>query len=414
MLLTRTAVRALALTGDPVCRILGRQALVDPYPDYSRIQARGDLVRHPLGLYLTASHAVAKAVLRDGRFVVEGSVDRVGVDWNLKPGDPERLIHPTEESLLVLNPPRHTALRRLVGPAFAPGALNEHVGRIEHLVDGYLDQAARRGQFDLVDDFAMRLPTRVICDLMGIPEPAYASFARWSPVLAGTIDGIRTPAERRAVRTTLLEMTQFFDTLIVAKRERPGDDLVSQLVRAEIAGAPVGRRDLVALCGLLLIAGFETTVNLISCGALAMLRDREQRQLVLDSPGVAANLVEEALRYDTPVQFALRKASANTRVAGVDLPAGALVLVLLAGANRDPATFADPSRFDVLRPNSREHLAFSGGVHYCLGASLARLEAEIALRRLFARFPRLTVRGPARYKRIRNVRGLSSLPVQVS
>ncbi|MFB9904327.1 cytochrome P450 [Allokutzneria oryzae] len=411
MLGMRATVRALAATGDPVAKVLGLRALDDPYPLYERIRERGDLSRHPLGLYLTAKHSVVSSVLRDSRFRVEPAVDHVGVDWNVHPGDETRLRHPMEHSLLTMNPPRHTELRALVAPWFTPRALRDREESIERIVDEFLDHAVYRASFDLVSDFAVRVPTKVVCDLFGIPDDRHADFSRWGSVLAGTLDGIRTLGERHAVRRALSEMTAFFDDLILLRRKRPGDDVISGLVRAELAGEPLHRDDVVALAGLLFVAGYETTVNLIGGGTLNLLNDPAQKQRMLDDPSTARGVVEEVLRVEPPVQFALRFTREPLSLCGKELPADTPVVLLLAGANRDPEVFTDPHRFDAARPNSREHLSFSAGIHFCLGAGLARMEAEIALRRLFQRIPGLSLAGPVRYKRTRNIRGMTTMPV---
>ncbi|GAA1957512.1 cytochrome P450 [Amycolatopsis minnesotensis] len=406
MLAMRALVGTMAAYGDPVARVLGRTALRDPYPAYERIRARGTLTRHPVGLYLTASHATASAILRDSRFRVEPSAAHVGVDWNIRPGDEHALVHPMEQSILTMNPPEHTRLRRLVAPWFTPKALRERRTRIETVVEEHLDAAGTR--FDLVADFAARVPIAVICDLFDLSDREHRRFAHWGATLAGTLDGIRTPGERRAVHAVTADMTGFFTALLARRRREPGDDLVSGLLAAEIDGEPVRERDLVALAGLVLVAGFETTVNLISGGALALLAAPEQREVLAGDPAAVA---DEVLRFTTPVQFTLRLPAEPVEIAGTTLPAGAMVAVLLAAANRDPAVFTDPHRFDLRRGNAREHLAFSSGIHYCLGAGLAKLETEIALAALFRRFPVLRLAGPVAYRRARNIRGPLSVPL---
>jgi cytochrome P450 len=412
LLAVRTLVGALGITGDPTARALGRKAVTDPYPLYERIRGKGELSRHPLGIYLTASHSVARLILRDNRFRVGPAADNVGVDWNIRPGDASTLVHPTEQSLLTMNPPRHAKLRQVVAPWFTPYALRDRTDRMERIVLDFLSELAGRDRFDLVADFALRVPMRIICDLFGIPDDEYLRFANWGAVLSGTLDGLRTMTERRRVRAVLVEMTGFFTDLIARRRRQPGDDLVSALLRAEVDGQPLDRRDLVALAGMLLIGGFETTANAIAGGVVDLLRNPAEGRSLRDEPDFGPAVVEEVLRYETPAQFAIRFTTEPVAIAGVGLPAEAPVVLFLAGANRDPAVFTEPHRFDPHRPNNRDHLAFSSGVHFCLGAALARLETEIALRLLVTHLPDLELAGPIRLRRSRNIRGPRAVPVR--
>lgn len=412
-LTTRTVVRAMALSGDPVMRVLGRRAPADPYPEYERIRARGTVSRHPLGLHVTADHAVSRAALRDSRWGVGPTRKRPGaLDWLVAAGEEERLIHPVDESLLVLNPPAHTRLRRIASPLFTPHAMRDMTPAVEKVVTRILDEVADREQFDLVADFARRIPLEVICDLFAVPGADRDTFVRWGGVMANTLDGIRTLGERRDVRRVLAEMTEFLGDLVEERRREPGDDLVSRLAAAAPEGEPLDGRTLVVLVGMLLIAGFETVVNAIAGAAVALLEHPDQKALLLDDLDLAAEAVEEFLRYDPPVQVLLRVAQEPVTLAGLSLPTGAMLAIALGGANRDPAVFDEPHRFDLRRANKRDHLAFSAGIHYCLGAGLARLEGELALRHLFSRMPRLALAGEPRLRPVRNIRGPGTVPVR--
>ncbi|MEU8689273.1 cytochrome P450 [Streptomyces sp. NPDC048665] len=411
-LTTRSVVRALALCGDPVMRVLGRRAPADPYPDYERIRARGAMVGHPLGMHITTDHAISRVALRDPRLGVKPAPERPGgIPWQVVSGEEARYVHPLDESMLVLNPPEHTRLRRLASPLFTPRAMQELTRDVEKVVDRVLDRVEGRERFDLVADFARRIPIEVICDLFALPDADRTAFVRWGQVLANTLDGIRTLGERREVRRALAEMTRFLSALVEERRRDPGEDMVSRLVAGEVDGEPLDGRTLVALVGILLLAGFETTVNAISGAAVALLRHPGQKHLLLDDPALAGEAVEEFLRYDAPVQMLGRIALEPVTLGGVSLPAGAMLVIVVAAANRDPAVFEEPHRFDLHRPNKRDHLAFSAGIHYCLGAGLARLETELALRNLFARLPRLAPAGELRMRPIRNVRGAAAVPV---
>jgi P450-derived glycosyltransferase activator len=408
MLLWRAVLQTQNLLGDPAGRVFARGPNTDPYPRYERVRAGGELVRSKLGVYLTASHALTNTVLRDSRFGVQTSAGQGRDEWQGAHADKSRPVHPIEDSFLSLDPPTHTRLRRLVAPWFTPRALRDRTERIEKIVARFLDELADRDRFDLIGDFAVRVPIQVICDLLGVPDAEYPRFVRWGAIVALALDSSWTLADYRRLRAALAEMSAFFTDLVARRRRNPGDDVVSELAASDELTAA----DLLATVELLLVAGFETTVNLIGNGALELLRDDTARHWLLAHPDQADDVVEEVLRYDPPVQFTMRLNHQPLTLAGTELPVDTGVVLLLAGANRDPAVFADPDRFDPTRPNNREHLAFSAGIHYCLGAGLARIEATAALRALFERYPDLRLAGPVRRRRSRNVRGVRVMPVQ--
>jgi cytochrome P450 len=408
----RTMLRLGTLTGNPVGRLFALRPPADPYPHYERIRAAGPVVRSPLGLYATTSHALCNRVLRDPAFHVVERAQFLGVDWTRGPADDRELAHPIDHSLLALDPPDHTRLRKLVAPSFTPRALRARVPGIQKIVAERLDAVERRGgPFDLVADFAARVPVRVICELLGVPDEHQDRFMYWGSTLGESLDGVRTMSERRRSRQAVIDMGAFFDDLIERRRRSLGEDVLSDLLRAEPDGAPLSRRDLVATVGLLLGAGFETTVNLIGNAVLALLARPSLIPPLVGEPGFAADVVEEALRYDPPVQFTVRLPREDVELGGVTVARGMMVGLMLAGANRDPDVFADPASFDPRRPNNRDHLSFSAGPHYCLGAGLSRLEAEIALHGLFTRFPHLHAAGPPVRGHFRNLRGLESWPL---
>jgi cytochrome P450 len=408
----RTMLRLGTLTGNPVGRLFAPHPPADPYPHYERIRAAGQLVRSPLGLYATTSHALCNRVLRDPAFHVLERSQFLGIDWTRDPSDDRDLAHPIDHSLLTIDPPGHTRLRKLVAPSFTPRALRARVPGIQKIVDEQLAAAERRGgPFDLVSDFAARVPVRVICELLGVPDEHQDRFMYWGSTLGASLDGVRTMGERRRSRQAVIDMGEFFDDLIARRRASLGEDVLSDLLRAEPDGAPLSRQELVATVELLLGAGFETTVKLIGNAVLALFARPDLIPRLAAEPGFAAEVVEEVLRYDPPVQFTIRMAGADAELGGVGVRSGAMVGVMLAGANRDPEVFADPATFDPGRANNRDHLSFSAGPHYCLGAGLSRLEAEVALRELFTRFPGLHPAGPPVRGRLRNLRGLESYPV---
>ncbi|MEU4744036.1 cytochrome P450 [Actinosynnema sp. NPDC023658] len=407
LFLGRRIVRARALLGDPAARLLDISPQRDPYPVYESVRRQGVLVKTKMGVYLTASHELCAQLLRDPGFGPLRAGALSPVDSSVEV-DGRRLVNPVEESFLVRNPPDHTRLRRLVAPWFTPRGLRAQTATVERVVEEYLDEVAHRGTFDLVGDFAARVPIQVIADLLGVPGADHAAFARWGKALVNALDGVRDLGEMRALHAALREFEEFLDDLVARRRRHPGgDDVVSALA----AHDDLSREDLIATTELLLVAGFETTVNLIGNSALAVLGHPETRARLLADPGHADAVVEETLRHDPPVQYTVRVPFEPTEVAGVRIPKGAPIMLMLAAANRDPAVFTDPHRFDPDRADVREHLAFSSGIHYCLGASLARMEGAAALRGLFRRFPGLTAAGPVRRRPSRVIRGAAKLPV---
>ncbi|GGM56412.1 cytochrome P450 [Longimycelium tulufanense] len=408
----RGAIWTYARLGDPVARVL--QPGTDPLPRwYDAVRQAGPVVRSRLGLWASASYPVVSEVVRDNRF---GVVPLPEDPWTrLRPREAlstDSSIHPINDSFLSKDPPDHTRLRRLAAPWFTPRALRERVGRVEQVVERDLDRLDTSRPIDLITEFAVRVPIQVICDLLGIAEPQHERFARWGQVLGRTLDGVRTVRELRWLQQTVAEMGTFFDELLAHKRQHPGDDVMSDLLAARVDGAPVGPADLVATTQLLLVAGFETTVNLIGNGVLTLLSHPREKQRFLANPDLADNVVEEVLRYESPVQFTMRVAKEDVTLAGTLLRRHTPVLLLLSGANRDPAVFADRNRFDIGRENARDHLSFSGGIHYCLGAGLARIEGAVALRALFQRFPALELAGAPRPRSSRLIHGVGSLPVR--
>jgi cytochrome P450 len=381
---------------DPLARLNLAEGVRDPYHLYEEVRRRGALVRSPLVGYQTASHHVCRQVLRDRRFGVR--VEGGG----LSRGDGQL-------SLLELDPPDHTRLRRLVAPAFTPHAIGKYRPRIEKVVDGLLDAASPDGPWDLVAGLASPLPIAVITDLLGVPDADSADFARYGATIGNALAGPQSIAHVarliEADRQLKRVMSQVFDH----HRREPGDDIVSQLLAQE--GDQLTVDELLPLCMLLLLAGFETTVNLIGNTVLALLDRPDQWRAVVEDPSLAASAVEETLRWDPPVQRTIRAPSSDVELAGVVVPKGSVIVLYLAGANRDPDAYEDPDRFDIFRTGGAEHLAFSAGIHYCLGAPLARLEATVALQRLVQRFPQLQRAGRLRRRNGTVIRGPAELVV---
>jgi cytochrome P450 len=393
------------LLNDPGAMLIRPFQSVDPYPQYERIRALGKVVPSRLGMLLVTDYQLCNDVLRDPAY---------GVAPNSEVGQPDLgldgLVHPLEDSFLFHNPPEHSRLRRIVSPLFTPRAMHERRARIEAVVDDFLDQLADRDEFDLIGEFAARVPIKIICDLLGVPDAEHRRMTRWGTVLAASIDGMGSMAQVRELRSTLRELNDFLAARIAEHRAEPNDDVIGRM----LADGTMTEAELLATSGLLLAAGFETTVNLIGNGVLTLLAHPSARARLVDDPEATDGIVEEILRIDPPIQYTARLALEGASLAGRPVAAGTVVLLLTAAANRDPAVFPDPHRFDPDRPNAREHMTFSSGVHYCLGAGLARMEGGIALRALFRRFPDLRVAGTVQRRPSRVVRGPLRLPVRVT
>ncbi len=330
-------------------------------------------------------------------------------------GDPPRPFG--TPGFLFLDPPDHTRLRKLAQKAFAPKVVKALEPDIVGLVDALLDDIEPGGTFDAIADLAYPLPVAVICRLLGVPIEDEPQFSRASGLLAQGLDPFvaltgEMPDSFDERLQQGLWLRQYLRDLIAARRAAPRDDLISALIAAEEDGDQLTEEEIVATCNLLLIAGHETTVNLIANAVLALLRHPRHWAALGADPARTPSVVEETLRYDPPVQLVGRIAGADMTVGEVTVPQGDTMMLLLAAAQRDPAIYTDPDSFDPDRGSIR-HLAFGLGPHFCLGAPLARLEATIALSALTARFPKARLVGEPVYKPNVTLRGMSSLPVSV-
>ena len=315
-----------------------------------------------------------------------------------------------ERNMLDLDPPDHTRLRALVHLAFTPRLVERTRVRVESLSEKLLSRALAEGRMDLIRDYALPIPVTIISEMLGIPARDQSRFHRWSNVIVASTAG---PNLFR-VLPAIWKFVRYIRKVISTKRSQPADDLISGLVQAEEAGERLGEDELVAMVFLLVIAGHETTVNLIGNGALALMQFPEQLVRFRDDPSLDATAIEELLRFYSPVEVSTeRYAREPVGIAGGRIPQGALVYGILSSANRDETQFEDPDRLELTRQRNR-HLAFGQGVHYCLGAPLARLEGQIALRKLLERMPRLRLAVPQsdlRWRKGLNLRGLEELPV---
>ncbi|WP_328601397.1 cytochrome P450 [Nocardia terrae] len=389
----------------------------DPYPIYDRMLAHGPVRLNGGPVVVLTSHRDCATVLRHPGAVVDRRHAAIPLGptptYDLAGERARELAGVT--SFLFRDAPDHTRLRRLVAKAFTPAVVRGMAPRITAIAEAALDRAAERGRLDIVADLAYPLPITVICELLGVPLEDEPRLREWSTMLARTLDPVSGAAtERRPDPGELVrannELHDYFEQLIRVRRARPGADLLTALLAAEESGDALSHEEVIATCGLLLTAGHETTVNLISNAVLALLRHPAHLDTLHTAPEFAGPVVEETLRYDPPVQLVPRVASTPIPLPGIDIAPGDFVVMLIAAANHDPAVFPDPSRFDPTRES--RHLAFGLGLHFCLGAPLARLEADIALTRFARRViaPRLDCAQPP-YREHVTLRGPASIPL---
>ena len=380
----------------------------DPYPVYAALRQRDPVHRSRLmNAWMFARHADADAILRDHRNF--GSDPRKGT---LTARQQAMLPAPDEFTMLFLDPPDHRRLRALVNKAFTPRAVAALEPRIRETLAALLDDIDDPGGFDLMRAVAHPLPVIVIAEMLGVPPGDRARFAVWSAQRARLLEPTVSPRERRAAQIATAEFDAFFRAVIEERRAAPGDDIVSALVEAEDEGERLTERETLNMLRLLLIAGNETTTNLIGNGMLALLRNPGELRRLREDPGLIPSAVEELLRFDSPVQATFRRALADCEVNGFALRRRDNLVVLVGSANRDADAFADPDRLDVGRGEAA-HLSFGRGIHHCLGAPLARLEGRIVLEMLLERFPRIELRdGRPRFRKSIVLRGLRSLPLR--
>jgi cytochrome P450 len=405
-------VRYYAWRGDPVARWILPRSKDNPYPLYEDIRRRG-LVRSSLGPLVTVNHATAETILRDRRFSASPTHQRGYQPPSYPPGDPRAELPAAD--LLTLDPPDHTRIRRLVSGAFTPRAIAGLEPFIRERAVRLLDAAEADGpEFNLIDAFAFPLPIAVICHLLGVPAEDQERFRVWGHEVAATLEPQTSRVARHDSLAAQLALTGYLRDLVTKRRAEPDGSLLSALIAVEEEGDRLTTPELVSTALLLLVAGFETTVNLIGNGTFALLGQREQWDRLCKEPELIPGAIEELLRYDSPVQMTSRIATEDVDVDGTVIKKGIPVIVGIGGANRDPAVFAEPGRLLVDRPEAARHLSFSLGIHHCLGAALARLEGRIAMEELTRRFPQLTVAGTPVRRPLLVLRGFETIPVRAA
>ena len=388
-----------------VVEYLGADYFSDPYSVHARLRAQHPVARviMPGGTpaWLVTGYAQARGALSDPRLL------KLPKDWR---PPPDSVLASLDLHMLNLDPPDHERLRKLVNKAFTARRVAELRPRITAITAGLLDDMSTRREVDLLASFAFPLPITVICELLGVPVADRDQFRVWSAtIVADTVSSELFQAHATA-------MTRYFQTLIAHRRREPADDLLSALISARDDTDRLSENELLSMAFLLLVAGHETTVNLIASGVLALLLNPGELARLRADRSLLGAAVEELLRYVNPVNNAtFRFTGEPVEIGGVPIGPGEVVLVSLSGANRDPARYADPDRLDLGR-DSGGHLAFGHGIHYCLGAPLARLEAEIAFRGLLERFGSMTLAVPPdalRWRPSTLIHGLESLPVRL-
>jgi cytochrome P450 len=389
----------------------------DPYQQYRAMRQHEPVHESPFGIWLLFGYDDVLRFLRDPSLSVEDAsakptlldqmADEVlGADRDKEMGT---------RAMLNRDPPDHTRLRKLVSKAFTPRRIEGLRPRVQQLVDSSLDRAAEAGHMELIGDYAFALPFAVISEMLGMPPTDSETLREWSGILVRSLEPIVDPALMLTIRDTGEKMRALITDVIGWKRQNLSDDMLSGLIAAEENGDMLSDEELLEQVMLLFIAGHETTVNLIGNGTLALLRNRDQLAKLRADRSLDATAVEECLRYDAPVQMTRRVTLTDVEVGGKTIPEGVFAICGLASSNRDEAHWGPTAdQLDVTRANAKEHLSFGGGAHYCLGAALARLEAQVAIGSLVRRFSTIEPTAEPEWNGRLNLRGLEKLPLSVA
>lgn len=383
----------------------------NPYPFYDVLRERAPVYRSPFETVVLSRYDDIAITLRSGDFSRD-------IEKNAKiPASPmqtrKRQARAEEgtKSILNLDPPDHTRLRRLVSLAFTPSAIERLRPRVQQLVDDALDVAAARGSMELIDELAFPMPFQVISDLLAMPTDRVVELREWSQHLTASLEPTAGDEDMDRAEAALANFVPYLISIVEERRTHLGDDLLSALIQVEESGDRMSNQELIAFVLLLYVAGHETTVNLIGNGTLALLRNPDQLAMWRDDPSLDAGAVDELLRYDGPVQLTVRVPMVPVRYRDELIEPGTVVMALLGAANHDPTMFDDPHALRLDRSNSNRHLAFAGGVHYCLGASLAKLEAQVAISSVIRRFPNVQLAGEPGWRDRLTIRGVDRLPL---
>lgn len=387
---------------------------VNPYPTYHRLRSEDPVHWSFMGVWVLTRYADVKAVLRDPRFCSDPVPKRIKdksryLEQQQK--DLNTLAQATSKFIFFLDPPDHTRLRGLVSKAFSPGVVDYMRPQIQGTVDELIGKVWDKGSMDIISDLACPLPVIVIARMLGVPDKDRSKLHQWSNDLSRILDLLMSLEAYEHLNKVVMELTEYFSGLIAEREKNPKEDLLSALIAAREQGDRLSKEELLATCMMLFATGEESTVNLIGNGMLALLRQPDQMELLKREPALIQRAVEELLRYDSPLQHTARIATEDVEIGGKTIRAGENVLVSLGAANRDPAEFPEPDRLDLTRSENR-HLAFADGIHYCLGASLARVQGQIAINTLVQQLPDLKIHSDKlEWLEKIALRGLKALPV---
>jgi cytochrome P450 len=415
--LIRGFATVVARRGDPRGRLLADPTVrSNPIGFIEELRARGPLVRCR-GLYMTVDHKVVNDLLRSDDFHVFalGSNLPKPLQW-VADRTRSDLLHPIQPpSMLSVEPPQHTRYRKLVSSVFTARAVAALRDRVQESANALLDDLTDAGTVDIVDRYCSQLPVTVIGDILGVPDDARPRILEFGELGAPSLDIGLTWTQYKTVYRGIRGFNDWLSSHLHELSRNPGDDLMSQIIVAsqDAEGGPLTHQELLATAGLVLAAGFETTVNLLGNGIRMLVDAPEHLATLAERPELWPTAVEEVLRLDSPVQLSARIAMRDIEVEGTLVKRNEGVILYLAGANRDPNVFDDPHRFDIERANAGKHLSFSGGRHFCLGAALARAEGEVGLRTFFERFPDARLAGEGSRRETRVLRGWSSLPISL-
>ncbi|WP_321957757.1 cytochrome P450 [Paraburkholderia bannensis] len=385
----------------------------NPYPMYEKIRAAGALLPVAPNAFVTGRFEVVDALLRDprmGKTYLQSVAARYGAQATAQP-----VFQSLNRTLLMMNPPSHTRLRALLMKTFNARQIEKLTSIVEATTQELLERVSSQAGFDLVSDFAYPLPVQIICRLLDIPVAQATILGGAASQLVAAFDLAPLDADAlRAADEAALTLERYFQEIVEQRRTQPGDDLISAMLGVEDAGATLTDEEIVSNAVLLFIAGHETTSNMIGNTMIALFRHPQQMAALQQDLALLPRAIAECMRYDGAVQMLVRTAFEDLTVAGVTLARGSVVFMLIGAANRDPAMFAQPDTLDFTRTTSATSLSFGAGIHYCLGARLAMLEMEIAIRSLLARFPEIRPVDidALEWHRRNNLRGVTSLPVQ--
>ncbi len=403
--------------GTPVKRsIFSGEILQDPYPTYARLHEEGPLHYVEAGnkwaVWAIFSHAECASIAKDPRLSAKRAQQMLLPLPISRQSDFKELARMFALWLIFMDPPEHTRLRKLLNKGFSAAAVEGLRPQAEAVVDRMLSELQPGSEVELMREFANPMPVRIISELLGVPQAMHDEFVEWSRAIAAFRGNPnRTVEEAQAAQDALIALTEFFRKTVAERRRNKGNDLISLLIDIEEEGEVLTEEELYAQCIALLFAGHETTRNLIGNGMYTLLQNPEQTAELREKPEIIRSAVEEILRYESPVQFTARVLKEDIEVCGQPIRKGWTVLCMLGAANRDPKQFDEPDRLNLKRLNN-QHLAFSAGLHFCIGAQLARLEGQIALRSLAQRFPKMKLTGPRpEWASTFGLRGLKSLPV---